>query len=64
MTREREIFLDIKKDKALITTMRACRNTLLLIHYSCSAGCSVSESKENAHSMAHKSAERSVDSAE
>jgi hypothetical protein len=35
-----------------------------ILHCSCSTGCSVSESRENAHFIAYKTVEQSVDSAE
>jgi hypothetical protein len=36
MTRESEIFLDMKKDKPLIITTAVYRDTSVVIHYSCS----------------------------
>ena len=56
VTRESEIFLDIKKKTRLRCYISVLsEHFAILIQCSCSAGCSLSGSRENAHFMAHES---------
>ena len=64
LTRESEIFLDIKKDKTLIITTQVYRNTLQNSFIAAAVLFVAFGSRANAHLMAYNGFEQSVDSAE
>jgi hypothetical protein len=62
LTRESEISLDAKKTQAANSNNAGVSELFaILIHCSCSAGCPVSGSRENAHFMAYKKIEQSAE---